>query len=377
MTESRARTRVDACPGALQVHPAADGGLARVRLPGGMLTAAQLEVLADAAEELSDGALELTSRGNLQLRALPAGAEVELAERLAGAGLLPSATHETVRNVVASPLTGRLGGLLDVRPLVTGFDTALRADPVLAALPGRFLASFDDGRGDVTGLAADVGVHAVTADALAVVLAGVDSGVRVAPGDAVALLRRAATAFHEVRGSAWRLAEVPDGAARVRAALDGGGEPEPLATAAGAPVGWLAQDDGLVSLGAVVPLGRLDAGTARFLAAVERPLVVTPWRGVVVTDLDEDVADALLRFVAPRGLVFDAASEWSRVTSCAGRPGCAKALADVRTDAASAVATGTLPGDGAVHFSGCERRCGRPRGEVLDVVATPDGYAVG
>lgn len=373
------RTRADACPGALQVHQAADGGLARVRLPGGALTPAQLEVLADAAEQLADGALELTSRGNVQLRALAPGDELDLAERLAAAGLLPSLTHETARNLVASPLSGRRGGQVDVRGLVTGFDAALRADPGLAGLPGRFLASFDDGSGDVTGLAADVGVHAVGPDELALVLAGADSGLRTGPGDAVAVLADAARAFQAVRGPAWRLAEVPGGAGHVLAAL-GGAATTPVELAGAdpvPPVGWLDQDDGLVSLAAVVPLGRLDATTARFLAAVERPLVVTPWRGVVVTDLDEGVAEALLRVVAPRGLVFDAASPWSRVSSCAGRPGCAKALADVRADAGAAVAAGTLPGTGPVHYSGCERRCGRPRGDVLDVVATAEGYRVG
>ena len=289
-----------------------------------------------------------------------------------------SETHETVRNVVASPLTGRRGGLADLRALVGALDAGLQADPVLAALPGRFLASLDDGSGDVTGLGADVGVHALGPDALAVVLAGADSGVRTSPADAVRVLLDAARAFQAVRGSAWRLAEVPEGVDRVRDAL-GGAATEPVVLPGGAhtPVGWLAQDDGRVALGAVVPLGRLDATTARFLAAVETPLVVTPWRGVLLCDLDEDVADTVLRVLAPRGLVFDAASPWSRVTSCAGRPRCAKALADVRSDAAAAVAAGTVAGQGAVHFSGCDRRCGRPRGEVLDVVATPDGYSVG
>ena len=76
-------------------------------------------------------------------------------------------------------------------------------------------------------------------------------------------------------------------------------------------------------------------------------------------------------------MVFDAASPWLQVTTCAGRPGCAKALADVRADATVAVATGTLPADGArQHWVGCERGCGRPQGDAVDVVATPAGYDI-
>src|SRR3954454_22480955 len=94
------RDRADACPGALQTHAAADGALARVRVPGGQLSAAQLRALASAARELGDGALEVTSRGNVQLRGLAEGAPPELGERLARAGLLPSQTHERVRNLL-------------------------------------------------------------------------------------------------------------------------------------------------------------------------------------------------------------------------------------------------------------------------------------
>ena len=60
----------DACPGALQVHQAADGALVRVRLPGGMMTAAQLSTLARVATEFGSGTLELTARGNVQLRGI-------------------------------------------------------------------------------------------------------------------------------------------------------------------------------------------------------------------------------------------------------------------------------------------------------------------
>ncbi len=74
--------------------------------------------LAAAARDLGDGALELTSRGNLQLRGLAPGAARELGDRLAAAGLLPSETHERVRNLLARSLTCLAGGLLHARPLV-------------------------------------------------------------------------------------------------------------------------------------------------------------------------------------------------------------------------------------------------------------------
>ncbi|HZH21769.1 MAG TPA: precorrin-3B synthase, partial [Geodermatophilus sp.] len=190
-----ARVRADACPGALQTHAAADGALARVRVPGGLLTGDQLRTLAAAARDLGDGALELTSRGNVQLRGLAPGAEAGLGDRLAAAGLLPSPTHERVRNVLASALTGRAGGHVDVRPWVRTLDAALCADPALAALPGRYLATLDDGRGDVAGLGGDVGLLALSPDTVALTLAGADSGLRVHPDDAVRLALAATRAF--------------------------------------------------------------------------------------------------------------------------------------------------------------------------------------
>jgi precorrin-3B synthase len=379
-----ARVRADACPGALQTHAAADGALARVRVPGGLLTGGQLRTLAAAARDLGDGALELTSRGNVQLRGLAPGAEAALGDRLAAAGLLPSPTHERVRNVLASALTGRAGGHVDVRPWVRALDAALCADPALAALPGRYLATLDDGRGDVAGLGGDVGLLALSSDTVALTLAGADSGLRVHPDDAVRLALAATRAFLAERAAqgstAWRLAELTDGPARVGARLSGGRAPAvdlPPAPAAG-PVGSAVQSDGRVALVAVVPLGRVSADQAELLARITDEVQLTPWRSIVVPDLAEDAVDDAAVALHRTGMVFDEANPWTRVTACAGRPGCAKSLADVRADAARAVATGTLPADGArQHWVGCERRCGRPRGEVVDVVATGTGYRVG
>ncbi|RFU22243.1 precorrin-3B synthase [Geodermatophilus marinus] len=377
-----ARSRPDACPGALQTHPAADGFLARVRVPGGLLTADRLRALARAAAELGDGALELTSRGNVQLRGLADGTGTELAGRLGAAGLLPSPAHDRVRNVLASVLTGRAGGLADVRPWVRAVDAGLCTDPRAAELPGRFLVTLDDGRGDVAGAGGDAGLRVLPGGPVALTLAGRDSGLRCGYEEAPGLVLAAISAFldeHAAQGgTAWRLAELADGPRRVAGRLGATGDlpGAPAAAAGPQPAGEVRQDDGRTALVAVVPLGRLTADQAAAVAGVAAEVQLTPWRGVAVPDLDAPAAAAAA--LTGAGLVLDPGSPWLRVTACTGRPGCARSLADVRADAAAAVAAGSLPAGGArQHWAGCARRCGRPAGDVVDVVATGGGYRVG
>lgn len=358
----------DACPGALSVHRAADGALARIRLPGGMISGSALTALAQAATQFGTPDLEVTSRGNLQIRGITDTAAV--ADAVAAAGLLPSPTHERVRNIVASPLSGRSGGLADIRSLIVDLDDAIRRDPALAELSGRFWFGLDDGRGDVSGLGTDVGVHALDGEQAALLLAGRDTGVRLALDEAVRTLVDVARRFAAVRGTAWRVGEL---AAR-EDLLDGFAvTAEPGATwppLVRPPVGWIPQHDGRVTLGAGVRLGVLPARTAEFVGAVEAPVIVTPWRSLLICDLDEGVADVALRVLAPMGLVFDENSPWLDVSACTGSPGCERSAADVRADAAAAVDD---PAEGHRHFVGCERGCGSPPvGEVL--IAGPDGY---
>ncbi|MPZ28384.1 MAG: hypothetical protein GEV12_18720 [Micromonosporaceae bacterium] len=430
------RPPADRCPGALRPHQAADGPLVRLRLPGGQIDPGALRVLATAAHRSGDGWLELTSRGNVQLRGLTAGAVQSVADQCAGAGLLPSATHERVRNILGSPLSGRDGlGAADIRPLVRQLDAALCADPALAALPGRFLFAVDDGRADVTGFDTDVAWQAGTGTLL---LAGRGTGLRVAGDRAVAAMLAAAREFLAQGGGregSWRMSDLDGGTERVGAALTARGLASPAVAspapdALGAPrtlglpgspavPGSPARERpapappvGLPPAGAspwavlAVPLGRLSAGQATLLAATADAaggaVVVTPWRSVVV-DLDPaDPAGQLLRLTGA-GLVDDPGSPWVGLSACAGTTGCASALADVRTDAAAlaappatVVATrpatvlaaapagrrpppGGAPGEpapagGVVHWAGCERRCGQPVGPVLVAVATGTGY---
>jgi precorrin-3B synthase len=371
------RDTADACPGVFAPHDAADGALARIRLPGGAIDAQALRVVADCAEELGDGHVHLTSRGNLQLRGLSRSGA--LVTRLTDTGLLPSATHERVRNVLASPLSG-----VDVRSLAAALDRGLCARPVLADLPGRFLFALDDGCGDVAAEEPDLCWQAP--DRLLV--AGVDTGLRIDAANAVEALLDAAESFLALRaadgGGAWRAAELADAPARIAAALQasGGGRPQsqhggftavrvqqshhaghPDPHAAAMP-GPVRRADGGTALVVAPLLGELTADQVRLLADSSPTAVVTPWRTVVLPDPRLPAAE-----LAAAGLVV-APGPASDLSACAGRPGCAKAMADVRADARAAL--GRLPA-GRMHVSGCARRCGAPHAPHVDAVALAEG----
>ncbi|MEU9485331.1 precorrin-3B synthase [Streptomyces decoyicus] len=429
-----ARERGDACPGALRLHRAADGHLARIRLPAGDLTARQAAVLADAADLLGDGHLSLTSRGNVELRGLAEGCGGRLAALLRDAGLLPSERHERIRNILASPLAGLDRHTpSDVRRWARELDALLCASESATALSGRFLFVLDDGRGDVAALGGDVsllaepqpqpGAEAETgaeADGERPCPAG---GALLRVGDDPAALRiagpdvpRAALAAAEAfltaaaaSGSgAWRVRELPDGhgltARDVAAALRSAGigaayVAEPPAPGArtsppyadSAAPGIVEGPDDDRALSVLAPLGRLSAAQWRLLTAIAADdgsgaLRLTPWRGIVLPGLPAAAAPRRLAELTTAGLVTDPASPWHRLGACTGRPGCAKSLTDVRADATAALATGTaVPGgpptgpapEGLpVYWSGCARRCGHPHGTWIDVLATAEGYRV-
>ncbi|MHC3369585.1 nitrite reductase [Rhodococcus aetherivorans] len=211
----------DRCPGLLRPHLAADGALVRLRAPGGRLPAGGLRALSAASTAFADGDIHLTSRGNLQLRGVTVdecgGVPAGLVDAVAAAGFLPAPSHERVRNVVASPLSGIVGGRADLRPLIGALDAALCAEPVLAQLPGRFLFGLDDGRGDVAALRCDLA--AVAADSgLFEIAIGRLCGPVVPADRVVDTLIDLARRFAAVRGARWHVHQLPEAGAELGAA---------------------------------------------------------------------------------------------------------------------------------------------------------------
>lgn len=375
---ARAREGDDRCPGVLRPHEAADGLLVRVRLVGGRVGARGWRALA-AGARLGNGIVEVTSRANVQVRGLDEGGVDVVADLLREAGLLRSGAHDRVRNIACHPLAGRrCGAVADavaVDAVLDALDEGLCADDALATLPGRFLFCVDDGGGAPDGVDADVRLVAGGAPATWSVVVG-DAVLAldgVAASRAVAGALDLARRFLRARGDAgaWRVAELPGGAAALGAGAPWG---RPGADAMASLVGVVPQEDGRVAVGALAPLGRLGAVALDFLAdvAARAEVRVSGRRTVCVLDVPRADAHELLRALAAAEMVVSPDSGWEGLTACAGAGACGSALADVR-GAAAARALQRRPGAPREHWSACARRCGQTADVVRAVSARADG----
>lgn len=362
-----ARPFPDWCPGVLRMHPAGDGGLARVRLPGGRLTLGGLRALREAAR-VGNGIVEVTARANIQIRGIADDGEQVVAELLAAGGLLPSAGHDRVRNIAASPLAGRLpGSLACTDEVVAALDRRLCAEPALGALSGRFLFAVDDGSATVGGRGADVTL-AAEHRAFCLWLAGRPTDCTVTQEDAPGLAVDAAHAFLAVAGEAghagaWRVADVPDGpdlvaerlGATVVAAASG-------ITPAVVPLGLVDQVDGRCAVTVLPPLARLDPAMLDALVTLGHDDVrASTRRTLSFVDVPGEDAARLIGELEAAGLVASEDSGWWGLTACSGMGACARARVDVRAKA-TARAAERSPGAPPEHWSACERGCGRPPG---------------
>jgi len=274
------RERRDLCPGVLRPWPADDGALVRLRLVGGRVRAGQLAALSRVATAYGDGGVHLTARANLQLRGLPhadGALPDEVVAAVEGTGLLPSRSHELVRNVMVSP--PRTDQRADLAPVAARLDALVCADPVLARLPGRFLWVLDSGAGDLLDRPLDLGLVALDASTAQLRVGAQGWGETVALGEAAERLAALARAFQTARGEGpeapWHVDELP---AEVRADLAARHERDPRTRVHADPLPFGEHH-------VEAPGGVLDPALVDQLAGLAGPageLVVTPWHGVLI-----------------------------------------------------------------------------------------------
>ncbi len=122
-----------------------DAQMIRVKIPQGVLTAAQLDTLAEVAERYSRGFGHITTRQNVQLHFVKLH-DVEPAMRLlAGSGLTTrEACGNSVRNITACQFAGVAADEpFDVTPYAEALTRFLLRHPLSSSLPRKFKIAFE------------------------------------------------------------------------------------------------------------------------------------------------------------------------------------------------------------------------------------------
>jgi sulfite reductase (NADPH) hemoprotein beta-component len=172
---------------------AEDAQMLRIKIPQGVLTASDLETLADIGERYSRGFGHITTRQNIQFHFVKLH-DVEPAMRLLSAAGITTreACGNSVRNITACPYAGVAADeRFDVTPYAEALTRYLLRQPISSTLPRKFKIAFE-------GCPVD---HAVTAinDLGFYARLGPDGsrGFRVTAGGGTAILCKSGTVIHE------------------------------------------------------------------------------------------------------------------------------------------------------------------------------------
>jgi precorrin-3B synthase len=369
------------CPGVLRPMQSGDGLIVRVRPRCGAFTLDQASALADLAEELGNGHIDLTRRANLQIRGLVEDGLAELQAALGKLRLVDAdAGTEAVRNIMVAPLAGiDPDEAIDVRPIAAEIEGALASDSRLRSLPAKFGLLVDGGGAvSIAGERADICLSAVD-DGVAVGLDGHAGTQWLGITSPAAAARVALAAIHAFldAGGRRRMRDLPEGRhARVRAHV------RPMLS----PVGVLVPSGRRIlgmlptCVGVASRFGRLEAAQLRGLvdlaaAAGARDVRMSPWRSIYLGIHDAAAGRALLDGARTMGLVVSDDDPVLRIEACPGAPGCARSTVDARGDALRMAALASARGfNGSMHVSGCAKGCARSAASELVLVGRGGRY---
>ncbi len=390
--------RPSACPGLLRIVPALDGGICRIKLNGGLISAAQAEAVASAAERFAGGVIEATNRANLQIRGI-GSEQTALIDSLLAAGLGPrTAAGDDVRNLMLSPSAGiDRQMLLDTRPLAEQILTSLQSHERFHQLSAKFAVQLDGGEGlamlehphDLWLSAVEHEGECVLAFGLAGCPTQTPSGaVRLENGHAlvIAVLElflnlarpdqtrmRHLLAEYPVAGFVAQVAErvpllpiVSEPRVTNSSVLHIGAHPQ--------------RETGRVYVGATPPLGRLDPAMLRGAAQLARErgdgsLRFTPWQSLLLPDIHERDAAEVIHSLENLRLRCSADDALAHLIACTGSAGCGKGLSDTKGDALQLATLLQRHGQVLdVHLSGCARSCAAAHITPATLLAVSPGH---
>lgn len=381
--------RRGACPGLSAPMPTGDGFLVRLQ-PIGTVPLAAFAALCAAARRHGNGVIEVTSRGNVQIRGLSDRSAPHFAAEVAALGI---AAEDGVP-VHCNALAG-IGAdeLFDTQALAAELRRALARRSLATGLSPKVCVAIDGGGAPgLANLSADIRLCAQQVNGAATLRVAIGGdretatelgAVDPAQGAEAAIRLLAVIAR---RGPQYRARDIvaAEGAAVFRAALTSvllpahsrlrGNERDVIGTH---PL-----QDGSCACGIGLAFGHADATTLERLsdlagAASATGFRAAPGRALLAVGIAPGAAGDFATGAATLGFISRADDPRRRIVACAGAPICGSAHIAARALAPDIAAIAPFIGGAAtIHVSGCPKGCAHASPAALTVVGTPAGCAL-
>jgi len=390
--------------GLFYAAPNQNAYMCRLRIPNGIVKAAQFAGLADLAECYGGGYAHVTTRANIQIREVEARNAVAMIEAIQDLGLCSRGSGaDNIRNVTGTPTAGiDPQELIDTRRYAREWHFHILNDRSLYGLPRKFNVAFDGG-GVIPVLedTNDIGFQAVEVkDGFGLApgvwfklgLGGItghrdfarETGVLVQPKDACmvadAVVRVYIDHGDRTDRTKARLKYVLDAMGvekflglaeeklgrKLDRAVPGAVLPRPSFQRSGHIGIHPQRQSGLNWIGVVLPVGRMSAAQMRGLADVasrfgDGDVRLTVWQNLLISGVPTEKLAAASARIKAIGLAVDTNAIRSGLVACTGNTGCKFAASDTKQHAEEIArwCETRVPLDTPVniHLTGCHHSC--------------------
>ena len=390
--------------GLFHVAPAQDSFMLRCRIAGSQLFSHQMRGLAEIARDWGGDYLDVTTRGNIQIREIMPRNTIKTLCKLTDLGLTAKGSGaDNIRNVTATSTSGfDPEEIYDVLPLAKSMHHHILNNRDLYGLPRKFNISFDSGgRISVCADTNDIGFYAVRVEEgngvepgiyFRVQLCGItghkqfatDCGLLIKPEDCVTVAAAMVRVFIEHGDRTNRKK------ARLKYLIDDWGVRKFLEETQAklakklvyldlekcvprkpvlqhGHIGVYSQkEEDLFYVGVVVPVGRILPDQMEKLATLaERygkgEVRLTVWQNLIIPHVHEKDLEAIKKEIVEIGFHYTTQSVTGGLIACTGNRGCKYAASNTK---GHAVALGDylkerfdLDQPINIHLTGCHHSC--------------------
>jgi precorrin-3B synthase len=384
--------RRGACPGLSAPMATGDGLLVRFS-PIGTMPLDAFGALCDTAKRYGNGIIEVTARGNIQVRGLSAASAPEFADAIAE---LDIAAEDGVP-IVCNALAGLdPAEPIDANTVAADLRKALARSSLASQLSPKVSIAIDSGGAYQHDVPADMRLRTLgNGKSLGIEVAGHELGSAVI-GDIVVVVTRLleVVARHGRKARARDIVST-ESVAPFRAAIADLLTPishlesrEPaldflLRGNERSLIGAFRLRDGTFACGTSLPFGHSDTVSLQQLTAAARTsgahgFRTAPGRAILAVGVTQEKLESFVTTAKDLGFIADAADPRRHVVACAGAPSCASAHIAARAmgPAIADAAAAYLDGEFEIHISGCAKGCAHPAPTALTIVGTEAGCAL-